>query len=89
MSSACLLWLGTVLSGDLCICLGCMGPLFTKHPVRVCFGCMGLVPPRRSDCRYDLQGMVCLEPAVAGSGPVTLEPGKTWKAKQTLSIRHF
>ena len=50
---------------------------------------MGLVPPRRSDCRYDLQGMVCLEPAVAGSGPVTLEPGKTWKAKQTLSIRHF
>ena len=35
------------------------------------------------------QEMVCLEPAVAGSGPVTLQPGKSWKAKQTLSVRHF
>ena len=36
-----------------------------------------------------LQGMVCLEPAVAGSGPITLQPGKTWRAKQTLLVRHF
>ncbi|CAK0757099.1 hypothetical protein CVIRNUC_002512 [Coccomyxa viridis] len=33
--------------------------------------------------------MVCLEPAVAGSGPVALQPGKTWRAKQTLSVRQF
>ena len=46
--------------------------------------------PHASDYwSHDLQEMVCLEPAVAGSGPVTLEPGKTWTAKQTLSIRHF
>ena len=45
--------------------------------------------PLATDCSHALQEMVCLEPAVAGSGPVTLEPGKTWKAKQTLSLRHF
>ncbi|EIE25671.1 galactose mutarotase-like protein [Coccomyxa subellipsoidea C-169] len=33
--------------------------------------------------------MVCLEPAVAGSGPVTLQPGATWTAKQTLSLRQL
>ena len=35
------------------------------------------------------QGMLCLEPAVAGSGPVTLEPGKTWTAQQRLSLRQL
>ena len=35
------------------------------------------------------QGMLCLEPAVAGSGPVTLEPGKVWTAQQKLSLRQL
>ncbi|CAL8469848.1 g9390 [Coccomyxa elongata] len=33
--------------------------------------------------------MVCLEPAVAGSGPVTLQPGASWSAKQMLSLRQL
>ncbi|KAK9916170.1 hypothetical protein WJX75_009639 [Coccomyxa subellipsoidea] len=33
--------------------------------------------------------MVCLEPAVAGSGPVTLQPGASWSAKQKLSLREL
>jgi len=28
--------------------------------------------------------MLCIEPSVAGSGPVVLEPGKTWSAQQKL-----
>lgn len=33
-------------------------------------------------CR--LQVMVCIEPAVAGSGPVKLAPGASWSGSQTL-----
>ena len=32
------------------------------------------------------QEMVCVEPAIAPSGPVTLAPQKTWHGAQT--IRH-
>lgn len=31
-------------------------------------------------------GMVCLEPAVAASGPVVLQPGQMWTAGQQLSV---
>lgn len=31
--------------------------------------------------------MVCLEPAVAGSGPVKVEPGSVWTGVQRLSVR--
>lgn len=31
-------------------------------------------------------GMLCLEPAVAASGPVVLQPGETWSAGQRLSV---
>ncbi len=30
--------------------------------------------------------MVCLEPAVAGSGPVELAPGGTWTGAQVLTL---
>ena len=33
-----------------------------------------------------MQEMVCVEPAIAPSGPVTLAPQKTWLGAQT--IRH-
>jgi glucose-6-phosphate 1-epimerase len=33
-----------------------------------------------------LQVMLCIEPAVAGSGAVTLQPGKTWNGTQTLTL---
>lgn len=45
--------------------------------------CMLLTIP----CPLRHQGMLCLEPAVAGSGPVTLEAGKVWTAQQRLSLR--
>jgi hypothetical protein len=32
------------------------------------------------------QAMVCLEPAVAGSGPVELAPGGTWTGAQVLTL---
>lgn len=32
----------------------------------------------------EYQQMVCVEPAVAASGPVTLPPGEMWSAKQVL-----
>ena len=32
----------------------------------------------------DLQEMVCVEAALASSGPVELGPGQTWTAKQVL-----
>ena len=51
-----------------------------------CIRVTGTSPLKSVPC---FQEMVCLEPAVAGSGPVTLQPGKTWRAKQTLSVRHF
>ena len=51
-----------------------------------CIRLTGTSPLKSVQC---FQEMVCLEPAVAGSGPVTVQPGKTWKAKQTLSVRHF
>jgi hypothetical protein len=31
-----------------------------------------------------LQEMLCIEPAVAGSGPYKLAPGQTWSGSQTL-----
>ena len=31
--------------------------------------------------------MLCIEPAVAGSGPVKLGPGETWVGSQTVSCR--
>jgi hypothetical protein len=31
-----------------------------------------------------LQEMLCIEPAVAGSGPFKLTPGQTWTGSQTL-----
>lgn len=31
--------------------------------------------------------MLCIEPAVAGSGPVTLPPGQTWTGTQTLTMK--
>ncbi|KAJ9510409.1 hypothetical protein QJQ45_015881 [Haematococcus lacustris] len=31
--------------------------------------------------------MICIEPAVAGSGPVTLEPGAEWQGKQDLAYQ--
>lgn len=34
----------------------------------------------------EYQVMLCIEPAVAGSGAVTLEPGGTWRGRQTLSL---
>lgn len=30
--------------------------------------------------------MLCIEPAVAGSGPVVLEPGATWTGSQAISV---
>ncbi len=33
-----------------------------------------------------VQEMVCLEPAVASSGPVKLEPGGTWSASVLFSL---
>ena len=44
----------------------------------------------RRTCKHGCdvkQEMVCLEPAVAGSGPVILQPGASWSAKQKLSLR--
>jgi len=32
--------------------------------------------------------MLCIEPAVAGSGPVALAPGKSWTGTQRLSLSH-
>ncbi|KAK9838368.1 hypothetical protein WJX81_007536 [Elliptochloris bilobata] len=34
----------------------------------------------------EYQTMICLEPAVAGSGPVELAPGATWTGAQVLSL---
>ncbi|KIZ07527.1 aldose 1-epimerase [Monoraphidium neglectum] len=34
----------------------------------------------------EYQVMLCIEPAVAGSGAVTLQPGKTWNGTQTLTL---
>ncbi|KAI8473961.1 MAG: galactose mutarotase-like protein [Monoraphidium minutum] len=34
----------------------------------------------------EYQVMLCIEPAVAGSGAVKLEPGKTWSGAQTLAL---
>ena len=31
------------------------------------------------------QGMVCIEAAVAGSGPLTIQPGSTWEGTSLLS----
>lgn len=31
--------------------------------------------------------MLCIEPAVAGSGAVTLQPGAKWTGSQTLTLR--
>lgn len=33
-----------------------------------------------------LQTMVCLEPALAKSGPKSLDPGSVWSASQTLTF---
>ncbi len=33
------------------------------------------------------QEMLCLEPAVAGSGAVTLLPAGVWEASQSISYR--
>jgi hypothetical protein len=33
-----------------------------------------------------LQEMVCIEPAVASSGPLTLAPGATWTGLQHVSV---
>ena len=30
--------------------------------------------------------MLCIEPAVAGSGPVCIQPGSSWKASQIISV---
>ncbi len=35
---------------------------------------------------FGAQTMVCLEPAVAGSGPVELAPGGTWTGAQVLTL---
>lgn len=35
----------------------------------------------------DAQEMLCIEPAVAGSGPVTLAPGAAWSGKQVLTYK--
>ena len=34
-----------------------------------------------------LQVMLCIEPAVAVSGPISLQPGQVWTASQTI-VRH-
>lgn len=35
----------------------------------------------------EYQGMLCIEPAVAGSGAVTLAPGKTWAGRQLIIVK--
>jgi hypothetical protein len=32
-----------------------------------------------------VQEMLCIEPAVAGTGAVTLGPGESWSGKQTIT----
>ena len=34
-----------------------------------------------------MQDMLCLEPAAAGSGAVTLAPAGVWEASQSISYR--
>ena len=42
--------------------------------------------PAAASSYVSMQEMVCVEPAIAPSGPVTLKPQKTWHGAQT--IRH-
>ena len=44
---------------------------------------MSVLSPTFAGCP---QEMVCVEVAQAGSGPVTLQPGETWRAGQTLQL---
>ena len=37
---------------------------------------------------FALQVMVCLEPALAASGPISLQPKEPWIAQQKLSVQH-
>lgn len=36
----------------------------------------------------EFKDMLCIEPAVASSGPFKLGPGETWVGSQTISYRH-
>ncbi len=47
--------------------------------------CVKPADPFQSMLRCHAQVMFCLEPAVAGSRPVTLAPGGTWTGTQRIS----
>ncbi len=62
-------------------------PLLPQSPPAA-IACIGAAVPASHDVSLlHAQSMVCLEPAVAGSGAVTLQPGATWSAQQRLSLR--
>jgi hypothetical protein len=84
--------------GDHRVCAGSLRCLLVDSTHRVCWLLpAGNVQPGTVPCQevrlvcvtacrlcMCLQVMLCIEPAVAGSGPVKLAPGASWSGSQTL-----